>query len=347
MHRPQFKILSIDGGGIRGVIPCIILRFIEGQLGRSISSTFDLIAGTSTGGIIALGLGKADAAGQNAFSAQDMIDLFVEHGSTIFSRRRQDFLGWVSTFNKTTGELFKKPYDSVNIEFILKKYFANNRLSDLLADVLITTYEIKRGTPFYFASRLAKANKKENLLLREIARSTSAAPTFFEPSLVRYDKRYNLAFVDGGVFANNPSILGYSEGKELWKRRIDKGFEPEVLADDKDFPFYMLSIGTGYYLNKIPIEKAKGWRNKDWIEPLLSDVFMRSVAESTHFTMRHLLPFYSDGTPRYERLDFEIPKENSLMDDASPKNVEKLCKLAERFVERNKERLLAICDYLQ
>lgn len=346
MHKPKFKILSIDGGGIRGIIPCVILRFIETQLGRPTSQTFDLLAGTSTGGIIALGLTKPDAQGANAFSAQAMLDLYIQHGGRIFSNRPRDFWSRLSSIHKTTGQLFQEPYDSSHIEHILEEYFGEGKLGDSLTHTLVTTYEIQRGKPFYFASRLARNDERENIRLKQIARSTSAAPTFFEPALVRYDQRQDLAFVDGGVFANNPSILAYCEAKELWKRKIAKAFEPDVLADDKDLPFHLLSLGTGHCLNAIPVKEASQWRSKDWIEPLLSDVFMRSVAESTDFTLKHLLPPYSDGTARYDRLDFEVPAENARMDDASPANIQGLRELAEAFVESNKSRLLALCDHL-
>jgi uncharacterized protein len=350
MPTPKYKILSIDGGGIRGIIPCTILKYIEENTGNPISGTFNLIAGTSTGGIIALGLTKPDENGQNAFSAESMRNLYVQNGKSIFSKRPKDFLSWMS------GKLFGKNYDISSMEKLLDQYFGENVLSDSLANVLITSYELDKGKPFYFSSRLAKMTEKENIFLKAIARSTSAAPTYFEPSMVNYDKNNDLAFVDGGVFANNPSILAYCEAKELWKARIKKqqepvsankkGFNAIVTADDNDLPFYMLSIGTGYTANKIKVSEVKDYRSKDWFEPLLTNIFMRSVAESTDFTMQHLLPPYLDGTLRYKRLNFEIPDEYSAMDDASNDNIEKLVELAEDYVKVNKAELDSICKIL-
>jgi len=347
MSTPKVKILSIDGGGIRGIIPCIILRYIEEHTGQSISSLFDLIAGTSTGGIISVGLTKQESNFQNSFSAAQMLELYVKFGKDIFSDRPRDILSWVS------AKLFAKPYDSKDMEALLDRYFGEAKLKDGLSNVLVTTYDIEKGKPFYFSSRLAANDPKENFRLKDVARSTSAAPTYFKPNLLKYDKDNDLAFVDGGVFANNPSILAYSEAKEIWKQRLvkdpalaeadDRGFDAVVTADDNDVPFYLLSLGTGHTVNTIKGAEVKSYRNKDWFEPLMTNVFMRSVAESTHYTMQYLLPDYVDGTPRYQRVNFEIPEAISEMDDASDKNINALVKAAEDFVKKNEALLDKIC----
>ena len=349
MSNPKFKVLSIDGGGIRGIIPCIILRYIEENTGKPISELFNLIAGTSTGGIISVGLTKQEKNHQNSFSAGQMLELYVKFGKDIFSDRPRDILSWVS------AKLFAKPYDATDMEALLERYFGDAKLKDALSNVLVTTYDIEKGKPFYFSSRLAAIDGKENFKLKEVARSTSAAPTYFKPNLLKYDKESDLAFVDGGVFANNPSILAYSEAKELWKQLLiaspeleeaDRGFDAVVTADDKDLPFYLLSLGTGFTANAIKGSEVKNYRNKDWFEPLMTNVFMRSVAESTHYTMKYLLPDYKNGNPRYQRLDFQIPTEISEMDNASEKNINSLVKVAEKFVKDNEAVLNKVCEIL-
>jgi uncharacterized protein len=350
MPKPKFKILSIDGGGIRGVIPCYILAFIESQIGHPLSKVFDLIAGTSTGGIITLGLSTNNPKTNRAFKASEMLALYQENGEKIFEKRQSDWVSWAGSITNISELMTRKPYGSENIEAMLDTYFGNTQLSDTLTEVLVTSYEINKENPFYFLSRLAKINPKENKALKEIARSTSAAPTYFEPKLLNYDASQNLALVDGGVFANNPAILAYSEAKELWKSndlRKAKGFEPVVLADDNDLPFYMLSIGTGHSPNPIKLEDAQKWRTHHWIEPLLTNIFMQSVSASTHYTMQHLLPPYTDGTLRYQRIDMQLPKECSEMDNASPENIQQLIAIADKYIEDNEANLLKICHLLK
>ena len=343
MAKPKFKILSIDGGGIKGIIPCKILEFLESQLGE-LSSVFDLVAGTSTGGIITLGLAKPTYSGDNAFFVEDILNLYVENGSDIF-KKRLSFLDNILSINKNTEQLFKKAYQSDGLESLLIKKFDGCRLADSLTDVLITTYDLKNGKPFLFSSRQAKKLEKENLLYTDVARSTSAAPSYFMPSLVDWDDS-KLQFIDGGVFANNPSILAYCEAKELYKRRGEKAFKADPTSDDNDFPFFMLSIGTGTTkrgYNKDEIEK---WRAKDWIEPMLQDIFMRGVSESTHHSMQYLLPSYKDDTPRYIRLNPDIPPENQEMDNVSEENIDQLQELANEYIENNEEQLMRIVELL-
>jgi patatin-like phospholipase/acyl hydrolase len=345
MQKPKFKILSIDGGGIRGVIPCRILSFIESQLGGSLSSVFNLISGTSTGGIISLGLSTPSEDGENAFDAQAMLELYRKNGETIFGKRQQDIWTKLASFTPLK-DIIQKPYDEKFIEGILQNYFKDIKLKQVLTNVLVTTHDIHSNRPFYFSSRLAKKDEKENFPLRTIARATSAAPTYFEPVLANYKENEDLAFIDGGVFANNPSILAYCEAKEIWKRKAEKAFEADVLPDDNDLPFYMLSLSTGLIKKSISGKDAKNFGTVQWLNPLLSDIFMQSVSESTHYTMQHLLPFYTDGTPRYQRLEMEIPEANSKMDDASKENIEQLIALADNYIKENKKTLLEICEIL-
>lgn len=347
MHKPKFKILSIDGGGIRGIIPCTILAFIESQVGP-IYETFDLVAGTSTGGIIGLGLCTTKPTQNCPYSAEEMLDLYVKNGGAIFDQRKSAWLSnLVGKINPPISDIISKPYPVKTIEKLLKQYFGDSRLDDTLSEVLITTYDLKKRKPFYFSSRLAKSDPNENRLIYEVTRSTSAAPTFFEPNFFKYKKDEELAAVDGGVFANNPAILAYAEAKEWWKLGTFKGFEPSVQPTDNDLPFYMLSIGTGYSQKTVNINNIANWKAAQWIELLLKDVFMQGVAESTHFTMQHLLPAYQDGTPRYSRLDVELSENGTEMDNASPQNIEQLQDAAQKYVKTNRSKLLEICKILQ
>lgn len=357
MSKHKLKILSVDGGGIKGIIPCTILSYIEKKTQTRIGRLFHVIAGTSTGGIIALGLTKADEDGGFAYSANDMLDLYVKHGKDIFARRPGDLKSWLGSI--VEKGLFDKTFDVKKFEEILKTKFGEARLRDSLTNILVTTYSPVEEKPFYFSSRLAKTDDKENILLREIARSTSAAPTYFKPAKV-FDGKKNQAFVDGGVFANNPSLLAYSEAKEIWKKqnkqitvRVPAGvsantktFEAVVEPDDNDLPFFLLSLGCGHSPATIDYENMDDWRTKDWIKPLLSDVFMQSVAASTDYTIKHLLPPFEDGVRRYMRIDTHIPEANSQMDDSSDANIKALREIGESLVEKNRPELDELCGML-
>ncbi len=344
MQKPKLKILSIDGGGIRGVIPCTILAFIESQIG-SLSSTFDLIAGTSTGGIISLGLATENPETYEPFSAEEMLGLYKENGEIIFGKRPDNL--WTKLLSKTAlKDLVQKPYTSEGIEGVLAKYFGEKRLKDCKTDVFITSHDLTSNRPFYFTSRVGRKKEEENYLLREAARATSAAPTYFEPIFTKFKEDDDLALIDGGVLANNPAVLAYSEGKEIFKNKTsgEKLFEPDVAPSDSDFPFYMLSLGTGHIQKTISGKDAQQWGTLQWVQPLLTDIFMQSVSESTHYTMQHLLPHYTDGTPRYQRIELNIPEELGQMDN--PKNIDALVKIAKEYINTHQKELLNICDLL-
>lgn len=243
---------------------------------------------------------------------------------------------------------------------MLEKFY-HAELADVIKDVIITSYDINSGKPFYFQSRLAKEEKNknqvpvvENQLIRTIARSTSAAPTFFNPSVVQIDNK-DAVLVDGGVFANNPALIAFGEAKELWRIKNQKGkaYSAVVGKDDDDVPFFMLSIGTGKTTMPITEDDVKDATAKTWIKPLIKSVLMDGVAASTHYSMQYILPKYQNDVPRYLRLDIDLDKYKTdyvnigAMDDASPEHIAILLKAANDFVNENKPLLKSLAKFIE
>lgn len=317
------KILSIDGGGIRGIIPAMILAEIEKITGRPISSMFDLIAGSSTGGIIALALVKPGNEGNPKYRAQDTIKIYEKEGREIFSRT---FLHKV----KSLGSLTDQKYPSAGIESVLQRYFNDTMLSEALTDVLLATYDIERRKPFFFKSTYAKNPKKigYDFLMKVAARATSAAPTYFEPAKIDiggFEDYY--ALIDGGVVANNPAMCAYVEARTMF---------PQHKAED----FFLLSIGTGSVTHRIPYEDAQNWGLAGWAKPILSAVY-DGVSQSVDYQLKQLL-----STQRYYRLQTKLDEENDDMDDASPKNIKDLKILAEHLIWEKKDTINTICSII-
>src|ERR1700730_17097639 len=147
---PAFKVLAVDGGGIRGIIPALVLAAIEDQTKRPICELFDLVAGTSTGGILALGLTKPGADGKVEKSAMDVVRLYENEGSTIFPT---SFLQGLHI-----GAIRGAKYDSTGIDSTLEKYFGEARLKDALTPILAPSYDIERQTPVFFKSMKAQTD---------------------------------------------------------------------------------------------------------------------------------------------------------------------------------------------
>src|SRR5215207_852037 len=130
------KVLSIDGGGVRGIIPAMVLAEIEARTGKKSAEMFDLVAGTSSGGILALGLTKPGQDGGPEYSAKKLIDLYETEGGKIFS-----IPAWHRI--QSVGGLAEEKYPSEGIEEVSRQYFGDRRLAEALTEVLIAAYEIE------------------------------------------------------------------------------------------------------------------------------------------------------------------------------------------------------------
>jgi uncharacterized protein len=180
------KALAIDGGGIRGLIPALVLAEIERRTGRSTASMVDLIAGTSTGGIIACALALPDP-----MPAAEIAELYVQDGPSIFDR------GAVKTIT-SVGGLLDERYDEAGLVDVLQRWLGRGRLADTDPPVLVTAYDL-------LARRAVFLGPADDASLVDAAHASSAAPSYFEPVPLN-----GATLVDGGVFATNPSVCAYA-----------------------------------------------------------------------------------------------------------------------------------------
>ncbi len=299
------RILSIDGGGIRGLIPARVLAEIEKRCEKPIAELFDVIAGTSTGGILALGL----TCPQPAYAAKDLVRLYVEEGENIFPKRLIN-----------VRQLYDEKYSADGLERALRATLGDTRLKDARTRVLVTAYDIEARAPVFFRSEQAKHEAGRDFFMRDVARATSAAPTYFEPT------RFGdppMALVDGGVYANNPGMCAY----------VDRD-TPGDLGD-----VVMVSLGTGQLTRKLPYEEAKDWGLLGWA-PRVLDVVFDGVSDTVDHQLKTLL---GDS---YMRLQTELDLAKDDMDDASAANIEDLEREAKQLIDASKKLLDGICAKL-
>jgi len=309
------KILSIDGGGIRGLIPALVLARIEELTERRIAELFDVIAGTSTGGILALGLTCRGQDGGPRYHAADLAQMYVKDGRTIFPH---ECLGKVR-------QVFGPKYPAKGREEVLAEKLGDARLKDALCEVIVTSYDIERRSPIFFRSALARESPEQDFLAREVALATSAAPTYFEPvRLTAPPPQSAYALVDGGVFANNPGMCAFVDDTTV-------GGESERTL--------MVSLGTGELTRKLPYAKAKGWGLAAWA-PRILDVVFDGVSDTVDYQLKTLLG------GRYHRLQVELDRASDNMDDASKGNLEDLEREAEDLIQRSGKEIEKICSEL-
>jgi len=321
---PPFKILSIDGGGIRGLVPALVLTEIERRTERPISGLFDLIAGTSTGGIIALGVTKPGEDGGPAFTAEEIADLYLKRGERIFSSPflHQLFSAW---------GLLDEKYPAKEVEAVFEEYFGDARLKDALTDVLVTSFDIEKREPWFFRRKSAQDKPEtHDFPMKEVTRATSAAPTYFEPlRLERGGKKW--ALVDGGVYANNPAMCALVDARTIFG------------ADD----VLVASLGTGIPTRGIPWKDAKDWGVAGWARPLL-DIMFEGVSDTVAYQVQQLCPAV-DSVDRSYRFQIELPELETAVDDiddASEKTLRKLREVTEEMIAKESGRLDRLCGQL-
>jgi uncharacterized protein len=306
------KILSIDGGGIRGIIPAMVLDHVELTVGRPVAELFDVIAGTSTGGIIALGLTCPGDDGRPKFSAADIVDLYVENGPEIFPH---EIFGRVRQF-------FEEKYSDAGLEDVLRDELGDARLKDALTSVIVTAYDLERRQPVFFRSERARTEPDlYDFAMHEVARATAAAPTYFEPAVLGEPP---LALIDGGVFATNPGMCAFVDAF-AGKARVE-----ETL---------LVSLGTGSSTKPIPVEDAKGWGLAGWARHIL-DVVFDGVSDTVDFQLAQIL-----GS-NYFRLQTKLDKANDDMDDASARNLENLKLEGAELIHAESAKLDEVCRLL-
>ncbi len=332
INNQPIRILSIDGGGIRGILPAQILLALEKKLQKKsnnpqarIADYFDLIAGTSTGGILACAYLMPDK--QNPlrplYSAQDAVNLYLENGGSIFSSSTFQFF-------KSMGGVTDERYSEKPIESILQKYFGDTLLSELIKPCLITSYDVHESKAYFFRQHQAKESDGRNFFVRDVARSTSAAPTYFEASNIKSMSDVTYPLIDGGVFANNPTLCAYAEAHTV---DFGQGVTRRT-ADD----FFIFSIGTGSASKrKLEHKNVKDWGTLEWIKPLI-DIMMSGVSQTVHYQLRQI--YAAIGKPgQYIRIEPEIHGAKADMDDASPKNLNALREAGMRNAETDENNI--------
>ncbi len=343
-NKKLIRILSIDGGGIRGILPGKILVALEEKLQKRdnnpnarIADYFDLIAGTSTGGILTCILlcPSETEPTKPKYSAKQAVELYIKNGTQIFSvpmwKRFQSFDG-----------IKDEKYDSGNIESVLKQYLGNLKLSQLVKPCLITAYDVKRSKPTFFrqhraSDRAADGNQAYDFYLREVARATSAAPTYFEVAMANSLSGVSYPLIDGGVFANNPALCAFAEATQYFSQDTDKLTAQEM---------FIFSIGTSSATRSHEYEKVKNWGVIEWIKPVL-DIMMDGVSKTIDYQLMQIYEAIG-RSKQYVRINPILNEAKSEMDDASPTNLKALVadgvENAERFddvLDRVVEMLIA------
>jgi patatin-like phospholipase/acyl hydrolase len=321
MENKPFKILSIDGGGIRGVFPAMFLANLEAKLKADgnpkwqIYQNFDLICGTSTGGIIAIALALG-------IPAQEIYELYLNNASKIFGNKRGKL-----------SQLFYSAHDRSELEALIREKFQkvkhgdDPRLKDCKTNICIPIFDLLEGKPSVLKKdHHPNFTRDYHIPAYKAALATSAAPVYFDPYSSEYTDLNGLVKpfknkVDGGVFANNPTLIGI--------------IEAQVALYVKTEDMRVLSIGTGYQKFSDGAQRKK-WGITYWINTnrkRLIDLFMQAQSQQ----VEHLVQLLQNGIDKekkespnfiYDRINVEL--DSTLCVEMDETNPEKLKALAQK-----------------
>ncbi|MBD7994344.1 patatin-like phospholipase family protein [Arthrobacter sp. Sa2CUA1] len=320
----MIRVLSIDGGGIRGIIPAAWLMKLEELTLRHTADLFDIMVGTSTGGILALGL-ACPAQGKTPHSAAALRSLYVDHGAEIFSGRgrRPD--------TDPAGQAPAAPprgarYSSEPLRRYLDEYFTDRRLSQALKPVAVVTVDLAHFSGLLFSGGGLGQHPLGDARMSLAALATSSAPTYFEPVRHAGPDGIDRVLVDGGLAANDPAFVALTLALVQQRRA------------GEDEGILLVSLGTGLQTGGGSLEAGSLAQLAHPEQLAALEPVIQSLYGAPGPLLRHLLAM-ALGT-EYVRVQTRLlPGVDHALDNASPENIRGLQATADALVAADGKRL--------
>ncbi|XP_009612649.1 patatin-like protein 2 [Nicotiana tomentosiformis] len=356
-HQPPtcgnlITILSIDGGGIRGLIPGTILEFLESQLqaldgvDARLADYFDVIAGTSTGGLVTAMLAAPNKDKRPLFAAKDIKPFYLEHGPRIFPQNTMNWFGIGTITNMwklATGPKYAGKY----LHKVIKEKLGGTHLHETLTNVVIPTFDIKNMQPTIFSSYEARKNPLMDAKLSDICISTSAAPTYLPAHQFQTQDRdgnfHEFNLIDGAIAANNPTLIATSEvTKQIYAENPD--FFPIKPSDHGRFLVISIGTGSAKLEHKFNAKMAAKWGILGWLtnggsNPII-DVFTQGGDDMVDYYISVAFQALRSDEDHYLRIqDDTLSGTDSSVDIATKENMAKLVEIGETLLKKPVSRI--------
>lgn len=332
VEKKRFTILSIDGGGIRGLIPAKVLAELERELklqnpDKSLYEYFDLICGTSTGAILAIAIALG-------IPAQDLVRFYKDHAQVIFPK------WYLKVLPSKSRAIITSIYSNKNLRKKLKEiYTAANGgktplINDLKTKVCIPVFNGNDGQINVIKTKHHEDYVRDyKLPAHEVALSSASAPVYFPPHTFSFSNEFgegvNVNMIDGGIFANNPSLIGILEATE------------KLNYDLSDVQLLSLGTGKGKHIIKT------GWKPKDiwyWLfpKPRLLDIILDSQAQMTEQYIAFLrrMAEKRDDEFGYLRIQHDLGGDTIDLNASSKKDLQRLESIGDELTKNNLHKIL-------
>ncbi|CAL8170812.1 unnamed protein product [Prunus armeniaca] len=345
VKRKMVTVLSIDGGGIRGIIPSTVLAFLESKLQQldgpdaRIADYFDIIAGTSTGGLVTTMLTAPNKDNRPMYEAKDINKFYLDNSPKIFPQSsRNNFLRSITSM----VDAVKGPkYDGKYLRTLTRGLLGDLTLKQTLTNVVIPAFDIKYLQPVVFSTIDARETSWNNAKLSDVCISTSAAPTFLPAHYfeVKDDvgRTHTFDLVDGGVAANNPTMMAISHiNREMLKHNSDPMDVTRL---------QVLSLGTGAAKleQKYSAAIASKWGLINWLfhngsAPLV-DIFADASSDMVDFHVSTLFQSVQ-AKDNYLRIqDDSLTGDEASVDIATEKNLRRLMEIGNALLKKPVSRV--------
>ncbi|XP_057827353.2 patatin-like protein 2 [Cryptomeria japonica] len=343
----MITILTIDGGGVRGIIPATILECLEAELQKldgpevRLADYFDVIAGTSTGGLVTGMLTAPNKQNRPLFAAKEITQFYLDHSPKIFPAKRGLFGSLKSISAATTGPKYSGDY----LHNVVKELVGDIQLHQVLTNVVIPTFDTKLQQPTIFSTFEARHDISKDAYLSDVCIGTSAAPTYlpayyFETKDSEGKTReFNL--IDGGVAANNPTLLAINEVTKE-SLRPDNDWVSLSKAKDKR-KMLVLSLGTGYQTASYKATDVAKWGLLGWLRqknavPIVA-TFMQSSSDMVDI-YASLVFQSSESKKNYLRIqENELTGDAASVDISTPENLKELIKIGKKLLDKPVSRV--------
>ena len=327
MSKKIINILSIDGGGSKGLIPAYLIKALSKELDNNpLYNQFDLIAGTSTGALITLLLTSPQIANNsNVDRTSLIIDLYKNESKKIFNNKFMLF--------KTLKQLVKPKFSNKYLSKLLEEYLGTTTIKNALTNIIIPTFDMNTMQPYFFKNRPCYNGSCSdlNFYMKDVALASTAAPTYLPPHYTKtVDDFYSFNFVDGGLFANNPSMSAYIEAIKLFPNAKE---------------FNIISLGTGYVRRSYTYKKVKKWGALGWMNPFNNVPIINSYMYSQEGSTSHKVSQISNVN--YFRFNPNISCAGLGMDSTTDEAIKTMQEISYMYISEYYFRIKQAANYIK